>query len=192
MFSQFIESHLSSSLELIGRLDSLIAPATEIAELMISSLAKGGTVFWFGNGGSASDAENLAAELAGRFAFDRDPLSSFSLTANSSIFSAIANDYGYENVFSRQVKGYVKPNDVVVGITTSGKSINVTNGLSEAKRIGAQTVAFTGEHTELLSFVNLTLAIPSTITAHIQEAHIILGQAICGSIETNLFKKLND
>jgi len=188
MNSGYILSHLKATQELLSSLEVLVEPAEMIASEILNTLvSKQGTVYWIGNGGSASDAENLASELSGRYAIDRNPLSSVALTSNSSTITAIANDYGFESIFSRQIRGCVKSSDLVVGITTSGKSLNVINGLQEAKKLGAKTVAFTGMATEALTFVDLLLQVPSTTTAHIQEAHIVFGQAICGMVENEMF-----
>jgi D-sedoheptulose 7-phosphate isomerase len=150
---------------------------------MWETLKDGGSIYWMGNGGSASDAEHLAAELAGRFKRDRRPLSSYTLTSNSSLITAIANDYGYEQVFSRQVAAYLKPDDLIIGITTSGNSVNVLNALEVAKKIGAKTCILTGAKREFLLQFDFIVNVNSSDTCHIQEAHIAIGQALCGYIE---------
>jgi D-sedoheptulose 7-phosphate isomerase len=150
---------------------------------MWETLKDGGSIYWMGNGGSASDAEHLAAELAGRFKRDRRPLSSYTLTSNSSLITAIANDYGYEQVFSRQVAAYLKPNDLIIGITTSGNSVNVLNALEVAKKIGAKTCILTGAKKKFLLQFDFIVNVNSSDTCHIQEAHIAIGQALCGYIE---------
>ena len=170
-------------------LAGLVELSEEIEILAIKmwhSLLAGKSVYWFGNGGSASDAEHLAAELAGRFRFDRKPLSSFALTANSSIITAISNDYGYEQVFARQVQAYVKEGDIVIGISTSGKSKNVQLALDQAKTLGALSVALVGSKANLLADCNYVIRVPSDITSHIQEAHIAIGQVLCGYIENKI------
>lgn len=154
-----------------------------LSSAMWQTLEGGGSVYWMGNGGSASDAEHLAAELAGRFKVDRRPLSSHALTSNSSLITAIANDYGYLNVFSRQVQAYLKPDDLLIGITTSGKSKNVLSALDIAKSIGAITCLFTGLKTDFIGDYDFIINVNSAETAHIQEAHIAIGQALCGYIE---------
>lgn len=173
---------LSECAQGIPRLESL-------AIAMWKTLQEGGSIYWLGNGGSASDAEHLAAELAGRFKHDRRPLSSYTLTANSSLMTAIANDYGYEQVFSRQVEAYLKPRDLIIGITTSGRSINVLNALQTANEIGATTCIMTGYKNQFDVKYDFVINVNSSETSHIQEAHIAIGQALCGYIEENVLKE---
>ena len=164
-----------------------IAPQVElVAKEIVVCLTGNGTVFWFGNGGSASDAEHLAAELSGKFAIDREPLNSVALTCNSSVVTAIANDYGFDQIFSRQVKAHVRSGDVVIGISTSGKSVNVLNGLKTAIDLGAISILLTGKDFEGALEVTHIIRVPSSNTAHIQEAHITVGQAICGFVENEM------
>jgi len=158
-----------------------------IAEEMAEAFRRGNRVFLFGNGGSAADAEHIAAELAGRFRLERDPLPAVSLTANSSAVTAIANDYGYERVFVRQLQGLLTRGDVVVGISTSGNSPNVLAAMEEAKRRGAITVAFTGEAGRLAGMSDHVLSVPSSDTARVQELHITAGHIICHLVEEALF-----
>lgn len=161
--------------------------ASRVAELMIDSLRGGGTVFWMGNGGSASDAQHLAAELVGRFEKDRAPLRSVALTTDTSILTAVGNDFGFETVFQRQVLALVRGGDVVVGISTSGTSENVLRGLDAAAGIGARTVLMTGSRTEVSqTTADVVLQVQSGRTCHIQEGHIALGQVICGIVEDEL------
>jgi D-sedoheptulose 7-phosphate isomerase len=183
-----IDSHLRGSAETFHKMIGLTGQLESIAQIMLAKLRNEGAVYWFGNGGSASDAEHLAAELSGRFAIDREPINSISLTCNTSAVTAIANDYGFENIFSRQVKAHVRPSDVVVGISTSGKSVNILNGLEAARIIGATTVLLTGNSVEKFSHIDFVVRAPSQVTAHIQEVHIAIGQAICGYIESEMAK----
>jgi D-sedoheptulose 7-phosphate isomerase len=159
----------------------------EIADQMARALKNGNKVVLFGNGGSAADAEHIATELAGKFARDRAPLATMALSASTTAITAIANDYGYENVFARQVKGLVRPGDVVVGISTSGQSQNVIMGIEEANRLGAVTVAFSGNTGRLRKIARYVLEVPSKDTPRIQEAHITAGHIICGLVEDALF-----
>ncbi len=159
----------------------------DIAELFIDSLKKGGKIIFFGNGGSASDSQHLAAELVGRFKKDRNPLSAIALTTNTSILTSLANDYGYEIVFSRQVEALGQKNDLVVGISTSGKAKNVAAGIKQAKKMGLKTVALTGgDGGELAKLADVSLMVPSSVTARIQEAHITIGHIICELVEQKL------
>ncbi|ASY14030.1 D-sedoheptulose 7-phosphate isomerase [Candidatus Planktophila dulcis] len=180
----FLESSrvLTACSEDVPKLESLGAAMWKV-------LKEGGSIYWLGNGGSASDAEHLAAELAGRFRVDRRPLSSYTLTANSSLITAIANDYGYEQVFSRQVVAYLKPKDLIIGISTSGKSINVLNALNAANEIGATTCIMTGFRNDFEVRYDFVVNIKSSETCHIQEAHIAVGQALCGYIEDKVMSE---
>lgn len=186
---KYFEEYFQEAIETLSKLPELSSKTYEVATVIVEALTSGKSIYWFGNGGSASDAEHLAAELAGKFKIDREPLSSYSLTSNSSLITAISNDYGFENVFARQVRGYVSSGDIVIGISTSGASLNVINGLLEATSKSAITVALVGSNTFNLPQVNYTLSVPSDKTAHIQEAHITIGQAICGFVESKFIKK---
>ena len=164
-----------------------IESIAQIAELMIDCLKKDGKVIVFGNGGSASDSQHIAAELVGRFKKDRSALASVALTTNTSILTSLANDYGYDVVFSRQVEALGKKNDVVLGISTSGKAKNVTLGIKQAKKMGIKTVAFSGgDGGDIVKLADLSLVVPSKITARIQEAHITIAHIICEIIEQEL------
>jgi len=158
-----------------------------IADLLIEAFKNGNKVLFFGNGGSAADSEHIACELAGKFSRDRAPLPAIALTTNTSLLTAIANDYGYEAVFARQVRGLVTRGDVVIGISTSGSSPNVLLAIEEARRGGAITIAFTGERGKLKEMVDYVLSVPSSDTPRIQEAHITAGHIICYLVEESLF-----
>jgi len=159
----------------------------EIAELMIDCLKKDGKVIVFGNGGSASDSQHIAAELVGRFKKDRSALAAIALTTNTSILTSLANDYGFDVVFSRQIEALGKKNDVVLGISTSGKAKNVTLGIKQAKKMGIKTVALSGgDGGDIVKLADVSLVIPSKITARIQEAHITIAHIICEMIEQEL------
>ncbi|MBU1727125.1 MAG: D-sedoheptulose 7-phosphate isomerase [Candidatus Omnitrophica bacterium] len=159
----------------------------EITELMVDSLKKGGKVIFFGNGGSASDSQHLAAELVGRFQKERAALRAISLTTNTSILTALANDYSYDIVFSRQIEALGRKNDLAIGISTSGKAKNVAAAIKQAKKMGIKTVALTGgDGGEIAKLADVSLLVPSTVTARIQEAHIAIGHAICELVEEAL------
>lgn len=168
-------------------LRSNLGQIVEISELMIDCLKKNGKVILFGNGGSASDSQHIAAELVGRFKKDRLALAAIALTVNTSVLTSIANDYGYELVFSRQVEALGQKNDLVIGISTSGKAKNVGNGIKQAKKMGLKTVALTGaDGGEIAKLADLSLIVPSHITARIQEAHITVGHVLCEITEQAL------
>jgi len=159
-----------------------------IARTLTAAFAAGRKVLWFGNGGSAADAQHLAAEFSGRFLRERRALPSEALSVNSSAVTAIANDYGYERVFARQVEAFARPGDVVVGLTTSGNSLNIVAGLEEAKRAGATTIAFTGNGGGRVAEVaDIALVGPDGHSALVQEIHITLGHVVCELVEQALF-----
>jgi len=158
-----------------------------IASKMSAAILRGNKILWCGNGGSAADSQHLAAELVGRFLRERPALPSIALTTNTSILSAIGNDYGYEVIFRRQVEALCVAGDVLVGISTSGNSRNVCLALEKARDIGAYTVAFTGRNGGGMSRVaEDTLQIPSAETPRIQEGHILCGHMLCDYIEQSL------
>ncbi len=138
----------------------------------------------FGNGGSAGDAQHIAAELIGRFKKDRPALPAIALTTNTSIITALANDFGYDIIFARQIEALAGKNDVALGISTSGKAKNVILGLKQAKKMGLLTVALSGgDGGDIVKLADLSLVIPSSVTARIQESHILIGHIICELIE---------
>jgi len=158
-----------------------------IVAAIVRAFRQGHKVLWFGNGGSAADAQHLAAEFSGRFLRERPGLPSEALTTNTSAITAISNDFGYELVFSRMVEALAREGDVVVGITTSGKSPNIVNGLETANRIGATTVAFTGNGGGRVSEVaDMSLIGPDGYSAIVQEVHITMGHIICDLVEQEL------
>ena len=168
---------------LAGQADTIV----QIAEQMTKAFRQRKKVLLFGNGGSAADAEHIACELAGKFTLFRDPLPAIALTTNTSSLTAIGNDFGYEEVFARQLRGLVAKGDVVIGLSTSGASPNVIRAIEEANRQGAITVAFIGAKGKLKESAQHVLSIPSTDTPRIQEAHMLAGHIICGLVEKSLF-----
>jgi D-sedoheptulose 7-phosphate isomerase len=172
-----------------GQLEQARYPEQVAAIVAAMALAfrEGHKVLWFGNGGSAADAQHLAAEFSGRFLRERKGLPSEALTVNSSAVTAIANDFGYENLFARMVEAHANPGDVVVGITTSGTSKNVVRGLEAANEIGATTVAFTGNGGgPVAEIADLVLIGPDGYSAIVQEVHITMGHIICDLVEQEL------
>ena len=166
---------------------SCIGRIVEIVECIIECLKRGGKIILFGNGGSAADSQHLAAEFVGRFKKDRRALSAVALTTDTSIFTSLANDYGYEVIFAKQIEALGNKGDVAIGISTSGKAKNVVMGIKQAKDMGLQTVALTGGDGGILAKVaNTSLIVPSKITARIQEAHITIGHIICELAEEAL------
>lgn len=182
--SGFIVDAVAEHLSVIRALSSQYAVLETIAGEMTSALRAGKKVLWCGNGGSAADSQHFAAELVGRFRRERRGLPSIALTTDTSILTAIANDYGYDDVFRRQVEALCVEGDVVVGISTSGNSRNVCAALIEAREMGAFTVAFTGAGGGTMAgLAHAALCIPSKDTARIQEGHILCGHILCDWIE---------
>jgi D-sedoheptulose 7-phosphate isomerase len=164
----------------------------KIAQKTIQCFRQGKKVIFFGNGGSAADAQHLATELISRFQKERRSLPAIALTTDTSALTAIGNDYGFEKIFSRQIEGLVDKGDIIIGISTSGNSVNVIEGIKEAKKRGAYTVGFLGQTGgKLKNIVDLALCVPSSITARIQEIHITVGHIICQLVEEELFKEKN-
>ncbi|MEC4677311.1 MAG: D-sedoheptulose 7-phosphate isomerase [Nitrospirota bacterium] len=168
-------------------LATMVPLIAKTANLISESIASGGKLILFGNGGSAGDAQHIAAELLGRFELERPAFPAIALTTNSSTLTAIANDYGYEQIFSRQIQGLTNPGDVVIGISTSGNSPNVLKAIRIAKEKGAITIGMTGEKGGQLALeCTHCFNVPSSKTARIQESHIMIGHLLCLLIEQNL------
>lgn len=171
--------------------EAVMTSILKLSSSIIDCLRADGKVIFCGNGGSFADAQHLSAEFTSRFMFDRPSLPSLALGTNSSAMSAVANDYGYENVFSREISSIGKKNDVFIGISTSGRSANVINALSSALNIGMATAVLTGARPEVAKDFPETnvIMVPSTDTALIQESHITIGHILCGVAEVELFKE---
>lgn len=185
LISRSFEQHLSTVQELLNQKQVIC----DMAEKIIDALKRGNRVYWCGNGGSAADCQHLAAELVGRFRLERKGLASVALTTDTSILTAISNDYGYDNVFVRQVEALVIEGDVVVGISTSGKSPNVLKALEKARELKAVTLGFSGrDGGPLRAISDICLVVPSELTPHIQEAHILVGHIICDLVEQAIVK----
>jgi D-sedoheptulose 7-phosphate isomerase len=169
--------------------DKLIKQISQIAAECVQCLKSGGKVIFAGNGGSFADAQHLCAEFISRFMFDRAPLASIVLGANNSAISAIANDYGYEQVFARELKGLAKSGDVFIPISTSGNSANILTAVRVGKEMNLSVWALTGAGGGQLAGLCDCVCIPSTETPRIQESHIMLGHIICGLVEQTIFHK---
>ena len=182
-FTQYIDELQRSLLDIGDCMDQIEAAA----EAVIDAISGGNTVFFCGNGGSAADAQHLAAEMMGRFLRDRNPLPAVALTVDTSVLTAIANDYSYEDVFSRQLRGLGKPGDVLVGISTSGNSANVLQCMSVAETMSITTIGLTGRKgNSLATKSDVCICVPSDQTNHIQEMHIMVGHFLCGAAEASL------
>jgi len=191
MITMRIKQAIQQSIDLKKQLltdEELLLTIEKVVDVCISAYKNGGKVLFCGNGGSAADAQHLAAELSGRFYFDRPPLDSEALHVNTSYLTAVANDYSFDEVFSRLVKARGRKGDVLIGLSTSGNSPNVIKAFETANEIGMITVGLTGKSGGTLRTVSHHLiAVPSDDTPRIQESHIMLGHAICEMIESGLF-----
>jgi D-sedoheptulose 7-phosphate isomerase len=167
--------------------DCIIEQIVELASRCTASLKIGGKIIFCGNGGSFADAQHLSAELTSRFLFDRPGLASIALGTNSSAMTAIGNDYGYENVFSREIEAIANPADIIIAITTSGNSENILKALDAARSMKVFAVVMTGSGRGSLTEDTVALHIPSDDTARIQECHILIGHIICSLVEEAIF-----
>jgi D-sedoheptulose 7-phosphate isomerase len=183
-----IEEELAESCRVKQQFSAeLKAQIAELAERVTTTLAAGGTIYWIGNGGSAADAQHLAAELVGRLRRARKALASVALTTNTSILTAVANDSSYDDVFARQVEALIRPTDLLIGISTSGNSESVLRAIARANKRKSFTVGWTGETGgRLAKLAQLCLRVPSRDTQRIQEAHITIGHILCGLVEDQL------
>jgi len=187
---QTIKNELIQSIELKRAILSdqlFLKKLEELSSSCVSSLKLGGKIILAGNGGSFADAQHISGELLSRFMFDRDPLASIVLGANSSAISAIANDYGYEKVFARELECLALENDIFIPISTSGNSQNIIAAVRKAHELGIKVLAFTGANGGVLAQTCDCLKVPSTQTPRIQEAHITIGHILCGLVEKEYF-----
>lgn len=186
-----VTSYLEDSLSVVSSIvanKGLQSKIEQLALLIVSSLKKGGKIMFIGNGGSAADSQHTAAEYVSRFAFDRKGLPGIALTTDTSILTAIGNDYSFDNVFSRQLNALGNEGDILIAYSTSGRSLNIVKAINEAKSMGIYSVLFTGLEGSALSNADLTIASPSSSTPHIQEGHLILGHLLCYLVEKLYFK----
>jgi D-sedoheptulose 7-phosphate isomerase len=191
-YSDYVFRSLLESQMVMTKATLLASKITNAAEIVVKSLKAGGKIIWCGNGGSAADSQHLAAELVGRFAVNRKALASIALTTDSSIITALGNDFGFETIFSRQIEALGKKGDVLIGISTSGESENVIEALKSAKKIGITTIGFTGsKKSKMEDVVDLCIKVPSETTSHIQTVHITIGQIICGVAENAVNDMIN-
>ena len=186
-----IKSRFSESAEIklkITRDDELIRKILGVAEDIVKALKSGNKVLICGNGGSAADAQHIAAELLGKFYMERKALPAISLNTNVSVLTAVANDYSYEDVFSRQVEGLGNPGDILIGISTSGNSKNILKAFKTARTLNIKTVGMTGiTGGKMKDLSDVCLTVPSNVTPRIQESHITIGHIICEIIEKEMF-----
>jgi D-sedoheptulose 7-phosphate isomerase len=167
-----------------------VRTAALAGERVAIALAAGGKVLLAGNGGSAADAQHIAGELIGRLNYDRPPVAAVALTTDSSVLTAIANDYSYAEVFERQVRGLGRADDVLIAISTSGRSGNILRAIEAAREMGLFVIGLTGETGgDMVSCCDMCLRVPSTVTSLIQQVHIIVAHVICGIVEERLFPR---
>lgn len=188
---QYLQSEISASIETKQKIlndDALLETIGRTAMLCVETYKNGKKTLLAGNGGSAADAQHIAAELVGRYGFDRPSISSIALTTDTSNLTAIGNDYGYDKVFSRQLEGVGSEGDVFFGISTSGNSQNLVNAFESAKTKGITTVALVGrDGGKMAQMADIAIIVPSSATPRIQESHILIGHILCDIIEKELF-----
>lgn len=187
-----IQSQIEASVSIKQKIlqdKSLLRQLQKLAENCLITLKAGGKVIFAGNGGSFADAQHLSAEFTSRFLFDRDPLPSLALGTNNSAMSAIGNDYGYEQVFARELRAIARPGDAFIPISTSGNSPNICAAVAVAREMGITTVAWTGDSGGRLRQLCDCICIPSSETARIQECHILIGHILCGLVEARIFSR---
>jgi len=189
--TEIIKSILQTSIDTKEKVlqdEALLATIGEVVDACTRAFEAGNKVLFCGNGGSAADAQHLAAEFSGRFYTDRNPLPSEALHCNTSYITAVGNDYGYENVYSRAVKGHGKAGDILVGLSTSGNSENILRAFDVAHEMGMKTVGFTGQTGgKMAPKSDYLINIPSSDTPRIQECHITVGHIVCQLVEAKLF-----
>ena len=184
-----IQKKLDNTSRMILDLESIIPEISKTIDVISNCLIKGNKIVLFGNGGSAADAQHIAAEFIGRFNFNRSSLPAIALTSNSSTLTSISNDYSYDVVFSRQCESLVKRGDVVIGISTSGNSLNVKKGLQVSKKLSATTIGLLGKKGSIKKIVDISLSVQCETTPEIQEAHRIIYHIICAHVEKKIMKK---
>lgn len=182
-----IQKTFAAHIAVIQKLDGLVPLLAEVAQKLTEALANGNKALFFGNGGSAADAQHLAAEFVGRFLLERRPLPAIALTVDTSALTAIGNDYGYDVVFSRQLEALANPGDLAFGISTSGNSKNVLEAFRVARKKGVITVGLTGQSGGAMAKeADYCFRVPTNETPRIQEAHILIGHTLCDLTETAL------
>ncbi len=188
----FIKNYLSDSLDVKTKLSKDIKVLNQIskaANLVVDGYKNGNKVLIAGNGGSAADAQHIAAEFVSRFMYDRPGLPAIALTTDTSMLTAIGNDYGFDLLFARQVQAQSKSGDIFIGISTSGNSVNVVKAVEQAKKDGITTIVLCGQSGVLRDLADLSICVPSTITPFIQECHIVIGHMICAIVEESIFPR---
>ena len=192
LLEKVIRLRIESSIDIRQKLLDQVPLLAQVAMVLIEAYQQGKKILLFGNGGSAADAQHIAAELVGKYYINRKPLPAEALTVNTSVLTAIGNDYAFEQIFARQVEALGNPGDVAIGISTSGNSPNVIEGVRAARRKGMVTVGLTGDDGgQLKDEVDYCICVPSKDTPRVQEAHILIGHIWCELIEQALFSYEN-
>jgi len=189
-----IRRQLTSHVEVIHIVSNNLAPrVAECAQMLIDTLQAGQKILIMGNGGSAADAQHFAAEMVGRFLLERRALAAIALTTDTSILTAVGNDYGFDDIFKRQVEALAKPDDVLIGISTSGNSKNIKRAFAAGKNLGVKTIGLLGrDGGEIASLADLDLTVPSLETPRIQEAHLVMIHILCDLVEKGLFSQKSE
>ncbi len=187
---EYIDKYLNSSIAVKQKLSQskeVLNVVSNVSNLIIAAYNNGNKVLLAGNGGSAADAQHIAAEFVSRFFFDRPGLPALALTTDTSMLTAIGNDYGYDKLFSRQLQAQSKVGDIFIGISTSGNSENIINAVHTAKELGITSVVLCGDGGQLKDLADIAICVPSLITPYIQECHICIGHMICAIVEEIIF-----
>ncbi|MGR5246960.1 D-sedoheptulose-7-phosphate isomerase [Vibrio aestuarianus] len=188
---EYIQNYLNKSISVKQKLmtsDEVLSQVSKVSDLIIEAYRNGNKVIIAGNGGSAADAQHIAAEFVSRFFFDRPGLPALALTTDTSMLTAIGNDYGFDKLFARQLQAQSRSGDVFIGISTSGNSENIINAMKITEELGVISVALCGESGKLKDMVDYSINVPSTVTPYIQECHICIGHMICAIVEEVIFK----
>jgi len=185
-YVSYLEGEHAAHMAMYDALGPLFPLISDIGIKMQQCIKNGGKILIMGNGGSAADSQHIAAEIVGRFKKERKGMPAIALTTDTSILTSVGNDYGYDYIFARQIEALCRPEDLVIGITTSGNSTNVVSAMQAAKEIGATTVGLTGgSGGKLTAICDFNLIMPSNVTARIQEAHIFVGHCLCEILESD-------
>ena len=183
--SENLKNAIADHQAMFSKLGDLIPQISQVAEELKACIKRGGKILLMGNGGSAADSQHIAAEIVGRFKKERRGLAAIALTTDTSIITSVGNDYGYDYIFARQIEALCRPEDVVIGITTSGNSKNVVAAIEEANKLGATTIGLTGgSGGKMNELCKYNLVMPSSETARVQEAHIFVGHSLCDLLES--------
>jgi D-sedoheptulose 7-phosphate isomerase len=184
-YIEYLKGEHAAHMAMFNALEPLFPLISDVGIAMQNTIKNSGKVLLMGNGGSAADSQHIAAEIVGRFKKERKGLPAIALTTDTSILTSVGNDYGYDYIFSRQIEALCRPEDIVIGLTTSGNSANVVSAIEVAKKIGATTVGLTGgTGGKLNALCDYNLVVPSSVTARIQEAHIFIGHSLCEILES--------